>query len=71
MHLHETICILDRMRQGDYNIEIKYTEESTMIYFHNDYNEGCHSKILDKLIATNLEQTTGYGEDQYCAHAAD
>lgn len=42
-----------------------------MIYFHNDYNEGCHSKILDKLIATNLEQTTGYGEDQYCAQAAD
>ena len=42
-----------------------------MIYFHNDYNEGCHCKILDKLIATNLEQTTGYGEDQYCAQAAD
>ena len=42
-----------------------------MIYFHNDYNEGGHPKILEKLIATNLEQTTGYGEDEYCAQAAD
>ena len=42
-----------------------------MIYFHNDYSEGCHAKVLEKLIATNLEQTTGYGEDHYCAEAAD
>ena len=42
-----------------------------MIYFHNDYSEGCHPKILEKLIATNLEQTPGYGEDHYCAQAAD
>ena len=41
-----------------------------MIYFHNDYSEGCHPKILEKLIATNLEQTPGYGEDIYCAQAA-
>ena len=42
-----------------------------MIYFHNDYSEGCHPKVLEKLIATNLEQTPGYGEDIYCAQAAD
>ena len=42
-----------------------------MIYFHNDYSEGCHPKVLEKLIATNLEQTPGYGEDVYCAQAAD
>ena len=41
-----------------------------MIYFHNDYSEGCHPKVLEKLIATNLEQTPGYGEDVYCAEAA-
>ena len=41
-----------------------------MIYFHNDYSEGCHAKVLGKLIATNLEQTPGYGEDHYCAQAA-
>lgn len=42
-----------------------------MICFHNDYSEGCHEKILNRLIATNLEQTVGYGEDEYCAKAAD
>ena len=42
-----------------------------MIYFHNDYSEGCHQRVLDRLIATNFEQTVGYGEDTYCALAAD
>ena len=42
-----------------------------MIYFHNDYSEGCCPQILDRMIATNLEQTPGYGEDLYCASAAD
>lgn len=41
-----------------------------MILFHNDYNEGCHEKVLEALIATNTEQTPGYGEDLYCASAA-
>jgi len=42
-----------------------------MIYFHNDYSEGCHPKVLEKLIATNFEQTPGYGEDIYCLQAAE
>ena len=42
-----------------------------MIYFNNDYSEGCHSCVLEKLIATNMEQTPGYGEDHYCREAAD
>lgn len=41
-----------------------------MIYFNNDYSEGCHEKVLAKLIETNLVQTSGYGEDEYCAAAA-
>ena len=41
-----------------------------MIYFNNDYSEGCHPKILEALSRTNLEQTPGYGEDAYCAAAA-
>lgn len=41
-----------------------------MIYFNNDYSEGCHEKVLERLIATNMEQTLGYGEDEYCAAAA-
>lgn len=42
-----------------------------MIYFNNDYAEGCHPKVLEKLIATNMEQTPGYGEDVHCKAAAD
>jgi len=41
-----------------------------MIYFNNDYSEGCHENVLEALIRTNLEQTPGYGEDHYCASAA-
>ncbi len=41
-----------------------------MIYFTSDYCEGCHEKILQRLIETNMEQTAGYGTDEYCAHAA-
>ncbi len=41
------------------------------ILFQCDYNEGAHPKILEKLIATNMEQTVGYGEDVYCAAAAE
>ena len=42
-----------------------------MIYFNNDYSEGCHPKILEALTRTNYEQTLGYGEDEYCAQAAE
>ena len=42
-----------------------------MLYFNNDYSEGCHPRILQALTQTNLEQTPGYGQDAYCAHAAE
>lgn len=42
-----------------------------MIRFNSDYTEGCHPAILEKLMATNLEQTEGYGEDAYCREAAE
>ena len=41
-----------------------------MIYFNNDYSEGCHEAVLRKLNETNMEQTSGYGTDPYCAQAA-
>ena len=41
-----------------------------MFYFNNDYSEGCHEKVLEALVKTNLEQTPGYGEDRHCASAA-
>ena len=40
-----------------------------MIRLACDYQEGCHPKILEKLIATNLESTVGYGFDPYCESA--
>lgn len=36
-----------------------------MYYFTSDYTEGCHPLILEKLIATNMEQTGGYGLDYH------
>ena len=41
-----------------------------MIYFNNDYSEGCHEKVLSRLMETNMAQSLGYGEDEYCAAAA-
>ena len=40
-----------------------------MIQLQCDYNEGAHPLIMKKLMETNLEQTVGYGEDDYCANA--
>lgn len=42
-----------------------------MILFQCDYNEGAHPRVMERLSQTNLEQTVGYGEDAYCAAAAD
>lgn len=40
-----------------------------MIEFTCDYAEGAHEQILEKLMATNREQTPGYGEDKYSEEA--
>lgn len=40
-----------------------------MYNFLNDYSEGAHPSILKKLWETNLVQTMGYGEDEYCDEA--
>lgn len=42
-----------------------------MILFQSDYLEGAHPRIIERLAETNLEQTAGYGEDDYCKSAAD
>ena len=41
-----------------------------MIYFTSDYTEGCHPRILDRMVRTNFEQTSGYGTDYHCRNAA-
>lgn len=42
-----------------------------MIYFNSDYLEGAHPQILELMCETNMVQTTGYGEDEYCERARD
>ncbi len=37
-----------------------------MLNFASDYNEGAHPAVLSRLIETNLTQSPGYGEDEYC-----
>ncbi len=37
--------------------------------FECDYAEGAHERILERLAATNREQTEVYGEDKYCGSA--
>ena len=37
--------------------------------FLNDYSEGCHPAILEKLVQTNLTQQSGYGNDEYTESA--
>lgn len=41
-----------------------------MYSFKNDYSEGAHPQILAALLATNLQQQDGYGEDEFSAQAA-
>ena len=40
-----------------------------MYSFKNDYSEGAHPSILQKLLETNLVQEPGYGEDRYSQKA--
>lgn len=40
-----------------------------MKFFNCDYNEGAYPPILKKMMDTNLCQSIGYGEDEYCEEA--
>ncbi len=42
-----------------------------MLFFENDYCEGAHPAILQRLAETNMEKLPGYGTDPYCASARD
>ena len=42
-----------------------------MLTFTNDYIEGAHPAILERLLATNFEKMPGYGEDFYSAQAKE
>ena len=42
-----------------------------MYNFQNDYSEGAHPHILNKLVETNLSQQLGYGHDAYSEKAKE
>ena len=42
-----------------------------MLSFESDYIEGAHEQILKRLIETNMEQLSGYGNDRYCESAKE
>ena len=42
-----------------------------MLSFTCDYNEGAHPAILERLLASNLEQVPGYGADKFTLSAKD
>ena len=41
-----------------------------MYSFRNDYSEGAHPKVMQALVETNLLQSCGYGQDDFCKEAA-
>ena len=41
------------------------------ILFTSDYCEGALPRIMERLQETNMVQTVGYGEDEYCAQARE
>ncbi|MCD8337680.1 MAG: low specificity L-threonine aldolase [Lachnospiraceae bacterium] len=42
-----------------------------MLSFESDYTTGAHPAILQRLMETNLEAASGYGEDPYCESAKE
>lgn len=40
-------------------------------WFRNDYSFGAHPKVMEAVVAANLEGNIGYGEDKYTARAKD
>ena len=51
------------------DVEIKIQWSEIMVRFECDYAEGAHQKVLELMMQTNLEQTPGYGVDEYCERA--
>ena len=42
-----------------------------MLYFQNDYSEGCCPEVLEALVKTNMESTAPYGADVYTMRAKE
>lgn len=48
---------------------IPFVRKDYMISFENDYNNGAHPKVLQRLIETNDERPLPYGFDRFCEDA--
>lgn len=42
-----------------------------MTRFECDYTQGAHPRIMQRLMENNMQQTSGYGTDEYCERARD
>ena len=42
-----------------------------MLHFECDYTEGAIPEIMDRMLSTNMEQTSGYGNDAHCIRAKE
>ena len=41
------------------------------LFFRNDYGEGAHPIVMERLMQTNMEHTCGYGLDEYSLRAQE
>lgn len=44
---------------------------NSKLYFDSDYMEGAHPQVMQALLDTNLQHTTGYGTDPYTQQARE
>lgn len=50
-------------------IFLNFITNEMIIQFTSDYCEGAHPYILEQLLKTNMDQTVGYGVDEFCQKA--
>jgi len=51
------------------NLSLNWKRVINLYYFINDYSEGAHPKIIEKMVSTNMEQSIGYGFDSHSENA--
>lgn len=47
------------------------TETSQKLAFASDYQHGAHPAIIERLVTTNMESSSGYGADSHCERARE
>ena len=63
---------IDNIIKNEYHTNrLKIKGGYDMISFKNDYSEGAHNIILERIQKENSIQNIGYGEDEHCKKAAE